>query len=357
MPRGDRSLKKVLGFLEALAQSDTLDEFAYRLSAGISDSVPCEIGSYNEIDPATKQARVVAFPLEAAFDGVQEQLATHMDKHPLINHFNRTGDGSAVQISDFVSRRQFRSTGLYHDVFKPVGVDQVMSVCFPTTPGPSWAALACLRSGSGYSDAERAILDLFRGNLTALHSLIRQRVRLELLEQALETGDRDVMIVDANGRILEATERARLRLNTFFELGPANGHLPADLTRYLVPGPGHQTRVSFRHTDTQLDITLVPGRKPDIHLLLLGLSSTVSPERLRSLGLTPREAEVLTWVAKGKSNAEIAELEYVSVRTVKKHLERIYEKLGVRSRTEAAVIALGNQSSDFSLQSSAVGPR
>ena len=56
--------------------------------------------------------------------------------------------------------------------------------------------------------------------------------------------------------------------------------------------------------------------------------------------LTDREREVLGWVAAGKSNAQIAEILGASPRTVAKHLERIYEKLGVESRTAAAMRAV-----------------
>jgi DNA-binding CsgD family transcriptional regulator len=56
--------------------------------------------------------------------------------------------------------------------------------------------------------------------------------------------------------------------------------------------------------------------------------------------LTDREREVLGWVAAGKSNAQIAEILGASPRTIAKHLERIYEKLGVESRTAAAMRAV-----------------
>jgi DNA-binding NarL/FixJ family response regulator len=54
--------------------------------------------------------------------------------------------------------------------------------------------------------------------------------------------------------------------------------------------------------------------------------------------LTKREAEVLSELAKGYSNAEIAARLHISARTVPKHLERVYRKLGVRNRTEAAIV-------------------
>ncbi len=60
----------------------------------------------------------------------------------------------------------------------------------------------------------------------------------------------------------------------------------------------------------------------------------------RAGGLTPREADVIEWVAKGKTNRDIAEILGMSPRTVNKHLEHIYAKLGVETRT-AAVAQFG----------------
>jgi DNA-binding CsgD family transcriptional regulator len=60
-----------------------------------------------------------------------------------------------------------------------------------------------------------------------------------------------------------------------------------------------------------------------------------------ALGLTRRAIEVLAWVAGGKTNAETAELLSIAPGTVKKHLDHIYEKLGVGTRTEAVVTAMG----------------
>jgi len=57
--------------------------------------------------------------------------------------------------------------------------------------------------------------------------------------------------------------------------------------------------------------------------------------------LTPREAEVLRWVAAGKSDTQIAAILRLSVRTVQKHLENSYVKLGVENRTAAAMCLSG----------------
>jgi DNA-binding NarL/FixJ family response regulator len=67
-----------------------------------------------------------------------------------------------------------------------------------------------------------------------------------------------------------------------------------------------------------------------------------TPAMLEKLGLTPREAEVLFWVAQGKTNPEIATILGIGLTTVKKHLEATFAKLGVENRTSAAAMALEN---------------
>ena len=62
-------------------------------------------------------------------------------------------------------------------------------------------------------------------------------------------------------------------------------------------------------------------------------------ERLR--GLTAREREVLNLLARGMSNRDIAEELVITNKTVKNHLSRIYEKIGVHSRAEAIALWLG----------------
>ncbi len=68
--------------------------------------------------------------------------------------------------------------------------------------------------------------------------------------------------------------------------------------------------------------------------------SEPQPEMLQSLGLTPREAEILFWVSQGKTNPEICTILEMKLFTVKKHLENIYAKLGVENRTAACAVAL-----------------
>lgn len=67
-----------------------------------------------------------------------------------------------------------------------------------------------------------------------------------------------------------------------------------------------------------------------------GISVVATYEKL---GLTRREADVLLWISRGQTNAEIGSSLHISPRTVKKHLEHVYRKLGVNTRLAAAVRA------------------
>jgi DNA-binding response OmpR family regulator len=69
--------------------------------------------------------------------------------------------------------------------------------------------------------------------------------------------------------------------------------------------------------------------------------TTLAARLTAAFPLTPREAEVLFWVIKGKTDRDIGDILGTSPRTVNKHLEHVFEKLGVETRTAAARVAMG----------------
>lgn len=81
-----------------------------------------------------------------------------------------------------------------------------------------------------------------------------------------------------------------------------------------------------------------PGRPPYLTLDET-TDSADDPTRFSAIGLTPRQSEVLTWVAQGKRDSEIAQIIHSSTRTVSNHVYRILQKLGVETRTAAVAEA------------------
>lgn len=104
---------------------------------------------------------------------------------------------------------------------------------------------------------------------------------------------------------------------------------PAGALTYRSPG-GHSLSLAFLGTVGM-----------DEHLFRLTAAETRSEDEILRghFGLTHRESEVLLWIARGKPNKDIGEILGLSARTVNKHLEQIYAKLGVENRASAAVKA------------------
>jgi DNA-binding CsgD family transcriptional regulator len=114
--------------------------------------------------------------------------------------------------------------------------------------------------------------------------------------------------------------------------------------RFLVSFVLNRSGRGFTERDRELAEILRPHLA---NLYRLGIAAERARERpaeaeaeAAQVPLTPREREVLDWVAAGKTNRDIAAILGASPRTVEKHLERIYEKLGVETRTAAVMRAI-----------------
>ena len=102
----------------------------------------------------------------------------------------------------------------------------------------------------------------------------------------------------------------------------------------------NRTKRDFSDRECAL-LNLVRRPLAALYRSLLALERPQDAAAFDKLPITPRECEVLTWVGAGKSDRQIADILGMSNRTVQKHLEHIYEKLGVETRTAAVMRALG----------------
>ena len=162
---------------------------------------------------------------------------------------------------------------------------------------------------------------------------------------ALDVSGRFLFAVNRHGTILWATPQAQKLLSDNLAPGAADELvLPATMLQWLEQAQAGQTGSKMPATaafpeNEQLRLQYMAKLGPNEFLLRLAKeSSTRMPAEFSSeLGLTTREGEVLSWLSKGKTNRDIAQILGLSPRTVDKHLEQIYAKLGVENRTAAAV--------------------
>lgn len=164
---------------------------------------------------------------------------------------------------------------------------------------------------------------------------------------ALDATGRHLFALSAEGLIQWLTPQAE-RLLADLEPGWQRGdpQLPAPLAasvqRLMQPDTRHGGSARLDRDGTSLELQRLPSPQPGEHLFRLTASCEAgSIELLRQRhGLTLREAEVLLWVSYGKPNRVISEILGISPRTVNKHLEQIFEKLGVETRAAAAAVAV-----------------
>jgi DNA-binding CsgD family transcriptional regulator len=167
-----------------------------------------------------------------------------------------------------------------------------------------------------------------------MHHRALQRIELErklqaalaALEWASEQDQRGVILVTRSGQIEFASASARRLVRDHFGSSPKTA-LPPALAVWVQQS--WLTPFVRRLGDRRLIIRRSGGA------LLL-------EEQFGQLGLTSREREILGWVARGKTNLEIAEILWLSPSTVSKHLENIYGKLGVHNRVAAVARLLAN---------------
>ena len=151
-----------------------------------------------------------------------------------------------------------------------------------------------------------------------------------------------LLVVSPDGRIQFATTRANLWLRDLFAAAYPLDRLPEALTRWLSDGisGGQPLRLNVDRSGGRLRVQVLCSEADSV-CLLLERNPAVSATRGVCGALTERQTEVLSWVARGKTNAEIGEILSLKTKTIGKYLERIFPKLGVENRTAAASFVLG----------------
>jgi DNA-binding CsgD family transcriptional regulator len=158
---------------------------------------------------------------------------------------------------------------------------------------------------------------------------------------------RALLVVAPDGRIQFATARADLWMRDLFTAASPLDRLPEALTRWLCDGiSGKQpSRFTVDQPGRRICVQLLCREANSICLLLEQYPGSPVSDGRRCV-LTERQTEVLSWVARGKTNAEIGTILSLKKGTIGKYLERIFPKLGVENRTAAASFVLGTNGAD-----------
>lgn len=215
--------------------------------------------------------------------------------------------------------------------------------------------LALNRRDQPFSEDDQQLLGLLWPHLTQAVRNSRTAVgQRGVTDLDATSGGRAVLMLDGTGHVELCTEQARIWLTRYCIDGFARREirsLPEPIAGWVAAALGDQTLQSrgiadppepliVRRGELYLTMRLVTDHARGQHLVLMEeVVMNTPPDLLLGLGLTPREAEVLAWIAQGKTNRETGLILAMSPRTVQKHLERVFTKLGVESRTGAILKA------------------
>jgi DNA-binding CsgD family transcriptional regulator len=323
-----RDAENVLRFVAAAEEVAGDHAFTPEVLVELGKLVEADWVGYNEMDRVRQRFGYGAGRLGDEFEFAEVSYWEISAEHPVCGRHN-TGEFRALKLSDFMSLKELRKSRIYSVWFRPSGIEHELNVAIPSPPWHTKTFLFDRGPGRDFTERDRRVLDLLQPHVARLWRAAQVRRQLRAALASLdESADQDlpgVLLLAPGGAHIEfASPAARHLLEEFFDEQPG-GQTPDALFAWF---ESESESFFCRRGRDGLTISRSNG------MLLL------EPTR-DDLGLTSRERDVLAWVARGKTNPEVAEILWVTPSTVRKHLENIYAKLGVHTRTAAVTRFLG----------------
>ncbi len=353
-------VQKLLQTIQQLYSFVDLDTFLDHSAHAIDRLIPSDI-----YGPALHSQQGDNFSISLSMSGhavldhhksqLEEVARTHFFEHPTAQYFPKTL-GGAYKVSDFITQQQlYRLEGLYQQYLRVMGVADQMTLFLTETlhrPGmpPQEVPSVCFalhRDQWTFTERDRLLLNLLRPHLVQAyqnaHALHKTQQEAKQFQQSLE--QLQVIILDQDFRVQLMSAETAQCLQTYFPGVSCAGQLPdfvGSWVRYQVDRlhsplelPSSRLSLTIELAGRKLILRLVPDRAAGHYLLLLEEQESLSLKALDYLGLSRRETQVLLGLIKGLNNYAIAEQFGIKSGTVRKHLENIYRKLQVQSRSEA----------------------
>lgn len=341
-----------------------MESFYRSVFSSIQGIVPCELCSFNDVKPyTTRFLKLISGSQDhgSVSHKLLPALNAHLHEHPLFPHCF-TGD--AVKITDYVSTSQFKDMAIYNEYYRHLDVEMQITFAIPISR-ENVSLLALSRKNIDFSERDRLLLTLLRPHLISSLRIVTDldRVTLErdLLQKESEEDRKGVMLLQSDGMIVCISHFAKEMLKKYFDASLDEGDtLPECLLQWFEteakPAPFEKNvkkrRVSGRsHERIERESLTVEkeGKRLTIKLLndvttgdyilvIIEKDASLLVKDLQKHGLSCRETEVLFWLSQGKTNMEVAAILGMSRRTAEKHVEHIFDKLGVETRAAAVAI-------------------
>ncbi|MDR7091837.1 response regulator [Cellvibrio fibrivorans] len=212
---------------------------------------------------------------------------------------------------------------------------------------------------TGLSDTEHVVMGLNAGGVDYVTKPInpdeliaRMRVHLanaritQSARAALDTAGQYLLTIDLHGQLVWATPQVYQLLDGAGATADSialTHTISQQLREWISHKPETGRQLPLQQVTQELSVemlNLIDGKEYLLRLTNPHKPADDTQSLKQQFSVTGREADVLLWIANGKTNREIGQILEMSPRTVNKHLEQIYKKLGVENRTSAAAVAI-----------------
>jgi DNA-binding CsgD family transcriptional regulator len=323
-----------------------LDSFRASILPELRSLVPGEMLGYNDLDLSAGRVIVLVDPPGAGFDGLVDAFAATAHQHPGLM-LTESGDYRPHLLSDFLTTSELHRLDLYNEVYRVMGSED--QIYFNLAP-PAMVTIVINRSRRTFTERDREVIEVLEPHLSRAFMQAQHRERAQVVIAAQDAGLREtdaaLVLIDPSGSVVHASTLARDLLGHYYPgRRDISGVLPEALAEWLRNcNPDMPAVTTVTGAYGRLQVRAISGHTPQGWrvVLLDEVRGRLAPSvtSLRRLGLTDRQAQVLRLLCTGSRTEMIAQQLYVSPATVRKHLENIYTRLGVRSRTEAVAIAM-----------------
>lgn len=317
-----------------------------RTLTAVSNVIAADSVVFTGISYSDKYSGVAWDNAEALSSSDMKIFAEYLHEHPLFSAINVERRVETLKITDLVSRQEFYRTTLYNELYRRMKIaNQLITPLLISDD--FFVACAINTSRPEFSERDREVLTLLAPHLA---NAIRNAFAYQRLSGALDTQACGIIALGANGKPVFISEFAQTLFEKYFagEKRESNA-LPEILWNWLKQQDSANAENKFNNPAKPLrienqygvlSIRLIYNAATCETTLMLEEKIFHSPEMFAHLPLSPRETEILFWITQGKTDAVIALLCGISVRTVEKHAQNIYAKLGVETRTAAMLKAL-----------------
>ena len=271
-----------------------------------------------------------------------EAFTAYIHESPLFDAYILEHRTETLKITDLMTPKNFERTAFYNEFYRRVEVSNQL-----VTPMRISDELLITCSinieNKDFSGRDKTVLMLIAPHLA---NAIRNAFAYQRLSGALETEACGIIALDSHGKPVFISEFARQLFEKYFagDKHTADGlpEIPSDWIKKInqsvssneFAAPSAPLKITDQSGEVTARIAL--NKQTGERTLMLEEKPFLSPQSFTQLRLTRRESEILFWISQGKIDGDIGQILKISVRRVQKHVENIFKKLGVETRTSAA---------------------